>query len=77
MDLQTIINITAGLVLSAMGWFARQLWEAVQRLQTDLHRLEVQLPERYTPRNEFVAAMEKVSSGLQRIYDKLDGKADK
>ena len=77
MDLQTIINIVAGLVLSVMGWFARQLWEAVQRLQTDLHRLEVQLPERYTPRNEFVAAMEKVSSGLQRIYDKLDGKADK
>lgn len=77
MDLQTIINIVAGLVLSVMGWFARQLWEAVKKLQEDLHRLEVILPQNYTSKSDFDTVAKEIRDGFQRIYDKLDGKADK
>lgn len=74
---QIIINIVAGVMLSALGWFARQLWDAVKELRADLHRIEVDLPKNYTTKDDFTAAMKKVSDGLQRIYDKLDNKADK
>lgn len=74
---QIIINIVAGVMLSALGWFARQLWDAVKELREDLHKIEVDLPKNYTTKDDFTKAMQKVSDGLQRIYDKLDNKADK
>lgn len=74
---QLIINIVAGVLLSGLGWFGRQLWDAVKELRADLHKLEVDLPKNYTTKDDFTTAMQKVSDGLQRIYDKLDNKADK
>lgn len=74
---QIIINIVAGVLLSGLGWFARQLWDAVKELREDIHKLEVDLPKNYTTKDDFTKAMQKVSDGLQRIYDKLDSKADK
>ncbi len=77
LDTQTIINLGAGALLAVAGWLARELWVAVKLLREDLHRLEIDLPKNYTSKDDFSAAMDKVSNGLQRIYDKLDGKADK
>jgi Tfp pilus assembly protein PilO len=74
---QVIINIIAGIILSGIGWFGRQMWDAVNELRKDLHELEVDLPKNYTTKDDFTASMQKVSDGLQRIYDKLDNKADK
>ena len=77
LDPQFIVNIVAGIILGGIGWFGRQLWDAVKELRKDLHQLEVDLPKNYTTKDDFTAAMQKVSDGLQRIYDKLDNKADK
>jgi len=76
-DPQVIVNIIAGIIIGGFGWFGRQLWDAVQELRKDLHQLEVDLPKTYTPKDDFAAAMKEINAGLQRIYDKLDGKADK
>ena len=77
LDPQFIVNIVAGIIIGGIGWFGRQLWDAVKELRKDLHQLEVDLPKNYTTKDDFTAAMQKVSDGLQRIYDKLDNKADK
>lgn len=81
MDTQTIINLIGGLLLSIVGWLARQLWDAVQKLRADIHKLELELPKHYVRKDEFVEAMKEVKTeltkGFDRIYDKLDGKADK
>ena len=77
MDLQAIINVAGGAALAAIGWFARQLWEAVQRLQRDLHEVEVSLPTSYVSKNDFNTTMKHIEDMFQRIYDKLDEKADK
>ena len=36
---QTIINLIIGVVLSVLGWFARQLWDAVR---SEEHTSELQ-----------------------------------
>lgn len=77
MDPQTIFNIVAGLALSVGGWFARQVWDAVKKLQQDLHDLEVDMPKNYVAKVDFKETMDKIYDKLDRIYDKLDGKADK
>lgn len=77
MDQQTLFNVLVGIVLAGLGWFGRELWTAVRSLREDIHKIEVELPKTYTPKYDFDRAMQKVSDGLQRIYDKLDEKADK
>jgi len=77
MELQPIINIVGGAVLAGMGWFARQLWEAVQELRRDLHQIEVDLPNHYVKKVEYAADVLEVKQLLQKIFDKLDTKADK
>ena len=77
METQTIINLAAGSILMVVGWFARQLWEAVKELREDLHRIEIEMPTNYIRRDEFSDGMREIKEMLRIITDKLDGKADK
>lgn len=77
MDWQTIINVTAGAVLSVVGWIARMLWEAVSELKRDLASLREKLPETYVAKDDYKEDIREIKSLMERIYDKLDGKADK
>lgn len=77
MDSQMMINLAAGAVLAGLGWFARVLWEAVNKLQEDLHQLEVELPSHYLRRDEFHDTMREIKEMLGKIFDRLDTKADK
>jgi hypothetical protein len=74
---QTTLNVIFGAILAAVGWFARVVWEAVQTLKTDLHRIEVDMPISYVRRDDLDKRMDHIETMFQRIYDKLDGKADK
>ena len=77
MDPQSLINLAAGLAIAVGGWFARQVWDSVQRLKEDLHSIEVDLPKSYVTKDDFNQTMKHIENMVQRIYDKLDGKADK
>jgi predicted RNA-binding protein with EMAP domain len=77
MDNQSLFNVGAGAILAISGWFVRQLWDAVQDLKTDLHDLEVKLPERYLSKEDFSSTMKEIKDMLRHISDKLDDKADK
>lgn len=72
MDTQTLINVGAGAVLSAMGWLSRQLWDAVQRLKEDVHKIEVELPSHYVRREEFFDAVREIKEICDKIYKKID-----
>jgi predicted negative regulator of RcsB-dependent stress response len=74
---QSTLNMIFGAVLAVAGWFARQLWEAVQSLKIDLHKIEVDLPISYVRKDDLDKRMDHIETMFQRIYDKLDGKADK
>ena len=77
MDWQIVINLVGGAVVAAIGWFARELWTAVQNLKTDIQRIEVDLPTNYVRKVDLEAKFDKLEATLQRILDKLDLKADK
>lgn len=81
MDMQSVINAVVVAVIAAIGWFARQLWEAVADLRKDVKDIEVALPTNYVRKDEFVDALrdlkKEISDGFTRIYDKIDAKADK
>jgi hypothetical protein len=77
MELQTLINVGGGVILAGIGWWARMIWESVQRLKDDLHEIEVDLPKSYVTKDDFNQTMKHIENMVQRIYDKLDNKADK
>jgi hypothetical protein len=77
MDTQTIYNMVGGAAIAAGGWFARELWGAVKELRADMHKIEVDLPKTYVAKDDLDKRMKHIEDMFQRIYDKLDGKADK
>lgn len=74
---QNTINLALGAALAIAGWFARQLWEAVKSLKDDLHKIEADMPKTYVLKDDMDKRMDHIEDMFKRIYDKLDGKADK
>lgn len=72
-DYQSIVNLVGGAILAVIGWFARQLWDAVKELRRDLHKIEIALPRDYVRKDE----LGEIKALIQKIFDKLDGKVDK
>ena len=77
MDAQFVINVLGGLFIGLIGWIARQLWDAVQRLKNDVQRIEVALPTNYVQKNEFAEGIKEIKDICRQIFEKLDHKADK
>ena len=77
MEIQTLFNIIIGGVLSVIGWFARQLWDAVQNMKEDIKAIEIDLPTHYVRKDELKERFDKLESMLGRIFEKLDSKVDK
>jgi hypothetical protein len=72
-EYQGIINLIGGTTLAVIGWFARQIWDAVKELRRDLHNIEVALPRDYVRKDDLA----EIKTLIQKIFDKLDGKVDK
>jgi hypothetical protein len=77
MDMQTLINTLFGIVLLGTGWFLNELWRASQELNNKFHGMKAELPKEYVLRTDLDKRMDHIEQMIQRIYDKLDGKADK
>jgi len=76
-EYQDLINIGAGAALTAMGWFAKTLWDAVQELKKDLAKLREELPVNYTRKDDFKDFAQELREMFKAINEKLDRKADK
>lgn len=77
MNLQDLLNAGAGLAFAAMGWFAREIWAAVKELKADLAKLREDLPKEYVQKEDFKDGIREIKEMLGKIFDRLDGKADK
>lgn len=84
MDWQHVINVGAGGVLAVIGWFARQLWDAVKALQEDMKRLEISIADNYVKKADMTqmksdinVRFDRVEHLLDKVYEKLENKADR
>jgi hypothetical protein len=72
MDMQSLLNIAAGSAIAVGGWFARQLWDTVQKLKEDVHQIEVDLPHNYVRRDEFKDVLKEIRDIQTEIFRKID-----
>ena len=77
MDWQIIINIVGAAALSSLGWFARQLWDSVQALKEDVKQIEIDLPTHYVKKDELSVRFDRIEHLLDKLYEKLEQKADR
>jgi len=75
--MQSLLNSLFGAALAAIGWFARQLWDATQSLKKDVSDLELSVSENYVKKVDINARFDKIEAILEKLFDKLDAKADK
>lgn len=77
MEWQTIINIGAGSLLAMFGWFARQIWDSVQELKDDVKQIEIDLPTHYVKKDEINSRFDRIEVLLDKLFEKLEQKADR
>ena len=77
MDTQHLLNLSFGAASAVLGWFARELWSAVQSLKKDLARLREEIANDRVHKDDFKEALKEVKEMLGKIFDRLDHKADK
>jgi septal ring factor EnvC (AmiA/AmiB activator) len=77
MELSQIALAGLGLVCSVLGWFARELYSATQKLREDLSKLEAQIGRDYIRYDRLQDALKPIMESLSEIKHTLSQKADK
>lgn len=77
MDWQLFINLAGGAILTAIGWWCREIWDSVKALKEDIKKIEVEMPTSYVKKDDINARFDKIDGVLERIFDRLDNKVDK
>ena len=72
-----IILAVVSIATGVLGWFARQLWDATQQLKQDVSDLELNVSEHYVKKVDIASRFDKIENILERLFDKLESKADK
>jgi hypothetical protein len=74
---QTLVNLALGGASTILGWFLREMWTAVKELKSDLAKLREELPYEYCLKIDLDKRFDRMESTLDKIWAKLDSKADK
>ena len=62
---------------AGLGWFACELYSAVNRLRDDLQKLEIKLSAEYVRYDRLQDALKPIISALDEIKQTLSHKVDK
>ena len=70
-------NIVVGVAGAAIGWVLKIVWDSVKSLQADIKDIEREIHTGYVHKDDYRADILEVKDILNKIFDKLEKKADK
>ena len=77
MDTQTIVNIILGILVSVVGWFAKEIWSTLKIMDADINRVRQEMPVNYVLRETYRDDVKEIKEMLRLIFDRLEHKVDK
>jgi len=77
MQYQEVLNFVLATAMSVLGWFAKELWDAVKNLKSDISKLREELPKTYVAKDDYKLDLAEIKFMLNKIFDRLEGKQDK
>lgn len=73
MDYQVLFNLAVCVSAFFGGWILNNIYKAVERLDADVRSI----PHDYVSRTDYRDDLQEVKKLLGKIFDRLEGKADK
>ena len=70
---QTLVNILFTIAGVLFGWILRVIWTEIKLVQENQKYIE----DNYVRKDDYRIDIAEIKGMLARIFDKLDGKADK
>lgn len=77
MTFEQFFMVGLSVAFGALGWFARELYSAVQKLREDLGRLEIKIGTDYVRYDRLQDALKPIKDTLDEIKLAIARKADK
>lgn len=77
MSLEQIFIILIGVACSVIGWFANQLFRAVEKLKDDLNELQVRIGSDFVRYDRLQDMLKPILTGIEEIKESIKHKADK
>ena len=88
MEWQNLFNFAIGIVMAALGWFARELWDAIKDVRRDIKNLDSRMHTDFVRKDDFKDAMaehkadmndnfREIKEMIGTLFSKLDRKVDK
>jgi len=77
MDNQQLFNMVIAGSGALGGWMLKVIWDAIRDLKRDVRDLSQTMHNDFVRREDFSDAVKRIEYMCERIFDKLDGKADK
>lgn len=66
-----MFNFGVTIIIAGVGWFAREMYGAVDNLRTDLYRFREQVASNYMSKSEIQAMRQEILETLVRIENKI------
>jgi len=73
MDSQMMFNVGISLIGFFGGWTLNRIYQAIDKLDKDVR----EMPRVYVSKDDYKNDLSDIKSMLNKIFDKLDTKADK
>lgn len=77
MSLEQIFIILIGVACSVIGWFANQLFRAVEKLKDDLNELQVRIGSDFVRYDRLQDMLKPILNGIEEIKESIKHKQDK
>ena len=77
MSLEQIFIILIGVACSVIGWFANQLFRAIEKLKDDLNELQVRIGSDFVRYDRLQDMLKPILNGIEEIKESIKHKADK
>lgn len=77
MDSQDIFNAAITLSGAFGGWILKTIWDAIKDLKVEIRELNREVNQDFVRREDFKDSIVEIKEMLNKIFDKLDNKADK
>lgn len=75
--MQSIINLVAIAGFGVIGYLYRQLVEDQKKDRQMINDLRVEIPREYVSRDDLSSHLTRIENMLNKIFDRLEQKADK
>lgn len=77
MENQQLFNMVIAVSGALGGWMLKVIWDAIRDLKQDVKDMGQTMHNDFVRREDFAEAIKRIEYMCERIFDKLDNKADK